>query len=46
MCYRELLDEPDEQKGDLVYFKKWKSNQKWEDAIQKAGFVGQPSYAE
>ncbi len=46
ICYREFFDEQDEQKGGLVYFKKRKSDQKWENEMRKEGFVGHPPFAE
>ena len=46
ICYREFFEELDEDKGGLVYFKKRKSDEKWEDEMRKEGFVGHPPYAE
>ena len=45
ICYNEFSDELEEKKGGLIYFKKRKSDQKWEDEMRKEGFTGHPPYA-
>ncbi|MHA1397336.1 MAG: hypothetical protein ACTSSG_12190 [Candidatus Heimdallarchaeaceae archaeon] len=46
ICYKEFVDEYAENKGGIVYFKKRKSDQKWEDEMRKEGMVGHPPNAE
>ena len=43
VCYKEFLDSDE---GGLIYFKKRKSDKKWESAMRKEGLVGHPPYAE
>ena len=43
ICNKEMLNDDD---GGLIYFKKRRSDIKWEKKMEETGSVGHPPYAE